>query len=627
MNKLISLILCVCTFQISFAQSEKADIRGAMKISNSDSQNPVEGTIRWTGQDFEGFDGTEWKSLTCCSDGESPDAIISCPSNFVLDNCNVTVNWTHDNPVSTTVNYDLRISVSPDNVVDPSLSVTYPATSNTVNFCESLSVSSGTGTLTIELLYWYDGDVDAAISVGICMINYDLGDSSLEGKTFAQIEADSDLPTFCSMSDDAYVAEYLYQHPDVYYWEVQTLSNGQKSVVPLPVPLPPSNAIQLPSPSGGNDTGALESVINGNGANKVFIGSGTYKVNQLDIDQAGTVIYNMPVTPASGAGELIHINADDVKLIDCPQDFQNQSSGYLGIRAQFADRFHLIRSGLTNMFHTAGSSGGGVYIRACADFHIAGGVYKNILNKQNGTNTCRANVVWINGGNSAITDGGYIVNNIAENLQSTGNPNNGDRDAEFFTTQSNTGHLKQIKLFANRCVDAGKRLVKAQGDGGVTALSNSYEWRTNSTVLGNRARLNVISVQLSVSDVIARNNRIAINGNRNWSYVMYISAIGISGTNIHFDCNTIEINNPWNGANYDQRVLCANSTAGSSGSDTSQENINCTMNDNTIFGTGGVNYHYWFGNGFDLNSGLLQPSGNTFNLTGPGSPHQGIEKQ
>jgi len=58
-----------------------------------------------------------------------------------------------------------------------------------------------------------------------------------------------------------------------------------------------------------------------------------------------------------------------------------------------------------------------------------------------------------------------------------------------------------------------------------------------------------------------------------------------------------------------------------------QENINCTMNDNTIFGTGGVNYHYWFGKGFDVNSGLLQPSGNTFNLGDSGSPHQGIERK
>jgi len=114
---------------------------------------------------------------------------------------------------------------------------------------------------------------------------------------------------------------------------------------------------------------------------------------------------------------------------------------------------------------------------------------------------------------------------------------------------------------------------------------------------------------------------------KNWSYVWFNSAPNKSGTNIHFDCNSIEINNPWNGAAYDQKVFAANSGSGSTGTDSSQENINCTVNDNTVFGTGGVNYHYWFGRGFDLNSGPFQPSGNTFNLGDPQSPHQGIEQQ
>jgi len=38
-------------------------------ISDNDSANPVAGTIRWTGSDFEGFDGTNWLSLTCCDSG------------------------------------------------------------------------------------------------------------------------------------------------------------------------------------------------------------------------------------------------------------------------------------------------------------------------------------------------------------------------------------------------------------------------------------------------------------------------------------------------------------------------------------------------------------------------------
>lgn len=631
MNKLILILISLTFGQLLFAQNQNLEVDGVIIISNDENPNPKAGTIRWTGQDFEGFTGTVWKSLTNC-DSEPPnaEAVLTCPAqNFVLKDCSYKFSWIHQNPISSTVNYDLRI-----NGVDPGPSVVYPESSNTIDICNTLGISKGTGTLEVELLYWYDGDVNAQLSAGICNINYDFGTNSNhgKGKTFAQIEAATDLPNFCNDSDDAYVAEYLYQNPDVCYWDVQTLADGQKCVVPVPVPGPPNNAIQLPAPSGGDDTQALESVINGNGTNKVFVGSGSYKVNQLDIDKAGTVIHNMKVTPTPGAGELIHINGNDVRLIDCPQDMQNQSSAYLGISATFADRFHLIRSGLTNMHHTGGKSGGGVKITGCADFHIAGGTYRKIWNVKNEANVCRANAFWVsgwhNGGPFATTDGGYIVNNIGEDFQSTGKPTNGNEDGEFLTIQGNVGHLGQIKVYANRCVDAGKRLIKGQAHAGFTALSNDYEWRTVSSALGNRKRTTIVAVHFGLDDVIVRNNRIAINGDDNWGYVMNIQQTGKSGTNIHFDCNSVEINTPWNGAGYDQLVLVARSlNAGSTGSDTSQENINCTMNDNTIFGTGGVNYHYWFGEGFDVNSGPFQPKGNTFNLSDPASPHQGMERR
>lgn len=47
------------------ASRELLDVEGAIVISNSELSSPKAGTIRWTGQDFEGFTGTEWKSLTC----------------------------------------------------------------------------------------------------------------------------------------------------------------------------------------------------------------------------------------------------------------------------------------------------------------------------------------------------------------------------------------------------------------------------------------------------------------------------------------------------------------------------------------------------------------------------------
>lgn len=75
MNKFIFLVICTSVYQLSFAQSEKMDIEGAIILSTNEAQNPTAGTIRWTDQDFEGFDGNQWKSLTD----------FNPPSNNVLD--------------------------------------------------------------------------------------------------------------------------------------------------------------------------------------------------------------------------------------------------------------------------------------------------------------------------------------------------------------------------------------------------------------------------------------------------------------------------------------------------------------------------------------------------------------
>ena len=41
---------------------EKLEVQGAVMIGNTFTDNP--GTIKYTGTDFEGYDGVEWKSLT-----------------------------------------------------------------------------------------------------------------------------------------------------------------------------------------------------------------------------------------------------------------------------------------------------------------------------------------------------------------------------------------------------------------------------------------------------------------------------------------------------------------------------------------------------------------------------------
>ncbi len=60
----------------TLAQEKQLEIEGAIKIGDLDEESPdpqEAGTIRWnpTSQDFEGWDGTEWKSLTLSASSHS----------------------------------------------------------------------------------------------------------------------------------------------------------------------------------------------------------------------------------------------------------------------------------------------------------------------------------------------------------------------------------------------------------------------------------------------------------------------------------------------------------------------------------------------------------------------------
>jgi uncharacterized protein (TIGR02145 family) len=63
MEKLtICFLLLMVTFSAA-AQPEKLDVAGSIKIGNS-GVGPLAGMIRWTGLDFEGYNGINWISLS-----------------------------------------------------------------------------------------------------------------------------------------------------------------------------------------------------------------------------------------------------------------------------------------------------------------------------------------------------------------------------------------------------------------------------------------------------------------------------------------------------------------------------------------------------------------------------------
>jgi len=83
---------------VSLSQNEKMVVEGAIVIDNNEDPNPVPGTIRWTGTDFEGYDGTAWLSLTCCN-AVTPDSTVvtdqegnDIPIAFIGTQCWMTEN-------------------------------------------------------------------------------------------------------------------------------------------------------------------------------------------------------------------------------------------------------------------------------------------------------------------------------------------------------------------------------------------------------------------------------------------------------------------------------------------------------------------------------------------------------
>ncbi len=521
------------------------------------------------------------------SDTLRTNAVLSCPvPNFVLNSCYYTVSWMHDNPLSTTVNYELRI-----NGIVPGPSVAYPATFNSVEICNLLNLTLDTGSFDVELLYWYDGDASNPISAGTCKIDYNInGPSHWQGKTFAQIANDAET-NFCDPDgDDAYIAEYLFKNPSVCYWNVVALPNGEKCVVPLDVPTAPAHAIQLPAPSGSDDTQALESLINGNPGGSFKGSGGTYRLNGLDVN-VSAFIWNVPAVPVtSSTRDIWRINAPDVRIYDSPIDGQNSTEFRYGWQVQDgSDRFHLINSGLKDVNVIHGWNMCAIKFGAVDDFYIAGNTFTNILNISGAATTSRANAIWHSPGGGS-TSGGYIVNNTGNNFQSNGPTKN----AEFYTKQGFIGQGEKTRIFGNRCINAGNRFVTFQS-GDALVLSNSAVWdvKTGNPGMPDRPLSGFVAIIANSDRVHARNNRFSVEPGTN-GRLDRIFALGPNITTsknmseMHVDCNVVTINSNDQGTVSHNPSVFYFSSNGNSYNSYNQSSIK----DNIIKGSGGIE-HFW----------------------------------
>ena len=444
----------------------------------------------------------------------------------------------------------------------------------------------------------------------------DLKSPIVKSESFENIAAQG-LDNACYLDAEHYAAEFLYQNPDVCFWTVDEESGTVSEVA---VPEVPVDAIALPSPTGKDDTAMLKAIINSS-SGKTYVGSGTYKVNNLKIETP-VMLYNMPMVPYNNAMVVVSVRSPDVSIFNSPIDGAESSNTNAGFAVMDgADRFVLVNSGVSNLRGSTNRNSAGVFLRGVDDFHLACNTFENIVNRSTKRTTSRANAIWMNGSaNRSSTSGGVIANNYAENLQSSGKL----EDAEFFTVQQfvEKDDDQPIRIYANRAVNAGKRMTKHQNSGALV-YSNSYDWQDKNGELGDRRMFAMVNVQRA-SDVSARNNRFMAGAKSTFDYIFHANAKvkGVVQDNLHFDCNAIEIREKLGSqSGSTPKIISARAIQNSSSG--RYEATNSSARNNQIFGNGDVKNYYSFGAGYSrFGDGRFDTSGNQFGIPYTASQHR-----
>lgn len=407
-------------------------------------------------------------------------------------------------------------------------------------------------------------------------------------------------------TDDYYLAEYLYQNPEVCFWDQDTQN---KTITPVNTPVPPSNSIYMPTPTGGDDTSMLEAFIAKN-AGKSLIGQGTYKVKTLDIVKP-VDIFNMPMVPVNGARQMVRISSPDVRIFNSPIDGKNTASLAIGFNVENgSDRFVLVNSGLSSLHHKSKASAAAVFVRGANDVYIVCNRFEDLLNQTSDTSKSNPVLsVWFNGRNEHDLSGGLVANNYASNHQANGREN----DAEFLKLQNykSVNEERPLRIFANHGYNAGKRLIKLQ-EGNVLALSNKLEWSTKDGPLGKRRLLSGFAVHFS-DNVFVRNNRVKVAADGHFDAIFHTHTLSSTPQdNIHFDNNDIELtDNRDPNANSGPVLLFAMSNRQPIKGE-GHEATNSSANDNVIHGSGSLKHYYLFRNGYSDTGGRFEHKNNEF---------------
>lgn len=531
--------------------------------------------------------------------------ILGCGS--VLDGSTHT--FTLNDPAPTQGRrYDWRI-----NGVDPASSIAYPDPGwDTLTYA---GLPTDGSSVEVCVRYW-EADEDATeFRETCCQFTAFTSSGVAETRTFAEIEQAGLVNAVYSdplypYSGIAHLAESMLQSDSCYF----QLDAAAQTVSCLEDP-EPNDPLTLPAPGSGDDRNRLMDFMQANPGREFISPGGTYTISNLPMSFAAKV-WDAQFATVSGTEQFVTVTGDDVAFMRCEFDGDSRASTHTAFRIEAsADRFTAIRNEIHDFWTVSqGKSGAAFHNRGSLDAYIACNRMTDMINAGGDSTTHRMNPFLWNGGGSARLQNGMIIGNYVDNFQS-----NGDRDdVDYLTVQSFVedplGHL----LFAgNTGRDFGKRMVKYMSKG-VIALSNDVVWATVNGPLGNRKLLSFLSAQIPCQgEAVGNNNRFTHAADDNYAAIMYItkSTPGFIMDDISFQGNLITtLFDPPNGnsssdySGITMRVL----SGAAGGSSTVGEATNVRAGNNVFMGPGRFNQHYWFGDGFDLNSGTVDTAGNVF---------------
>ena len=310
----------------------------------------------------------------------------------------------------------------------------------------------------------------------------------------------------------------------------------------------------------------------------------------------------MRVRPDAG-GIIFTVSGADVSFLNVEIQGQNRSIQHVWFVNPSADRFTLVNSSVTDVLFTGSVTASMVRVRnGVDDLYIVNNVFRNLIADNPAPAKARMRGVLISGApvNGKNSGGGITASNVFKNLQSNGQ---GD-DADAFVVQglqdsantANTFQPNNRHLFiANRGIDAGKRLFKAQA-GGVDVHSNFNHWQTPTGSVGTRVTRDHFAFLGGSYHRITNNRAISdfVNPNSESFFIQFqthrLAGEAFNSTDIQANFNRYTHNTSTNNGESSYAFEVYDFAFNG------QVNwpSNSEIKNNLVDGSGQLRYHYWF---------------------------------